>query len=200
MGFLGIDILLASSDINVLNTKAHGQEQLIDELKERNQVSVVQLQKLENERNTLMDKSEKLGNSWLEKENNLNSLIQNLQTDLLTKDQRIKSLTESIQTLDKEKHEEQDRFQKEYEALENKMTELSDQTNNAHKDCQQEKTNHKETLTELRNEQKTSKVYIKQIAELQSDNDYLRSQLTTLTSAINELASNKDATKQVSTN
>ena len=80
------------------------------------------------------------------------------------------------------------------------MTELSDQTNTARKDCQQEKNNHKETLTELRNEQKTSKVYIKQIAELQSDNDYLRSQLTTLTSAINELASNKDATKQVSTN
>ena len=80
------------------------------------------------------------------------------------------------------------------------MTKLSDQTSSLRKDCEQEMNNHKETLAELKNEQSASKTYLNKIAELQSDNDYLRSQLTALTPAINELASNKEATKQVASN
>lgn len=168
----------------MLDTKAKGQEQLIAELKERNQERLTLLiQRFENERNALMDKSEK--------ENNLNSLMQELHDDLQSKGHQIVSLTESLRDADQKLKDEQHTFRKERERLEKKVTELSEQLERVRQDYTNESSKHLEVLTDLKHEQNTSKAYLQQITDLKSDNAHLRSQAETLTSAITEFASKK---------
>ncbi len=180
-----------TSEIKVLDTKAKGQEQLIAELKERNQESLTLIQRFENERNILMDKSEKLSKDWSEKENNLNSLMQELRDDLQSKNHQVVSLTESLRDADQKLKGEQHTFRKERERLEKKVTELSEQLERVRQDYTNESSKHLEVLADLKHEQNTSKGYLQQITDLKSDNAHLRSQAETLTSAITEFASKK---------